>query len=185
MTGDFVTEATQAVARLHRKRRNRQLMYGGGLMLFALLLLISCGGGGLGSLAFVFLVAGIGLALYLEWLGMRLESAVDTASEKVPKVHFVSSKDGLFFQTDTQFFVESREQFFDGKWFGGPVSVSYLGELHAFRFQKRTANAGRTMTIDGPLDPRTVDVAVPRDMKPDAAVKLAQRLDGWGSKLAA
>lgn len=163
MTDDFVTEADRAVQRLHAKRRRHQTIAGGGLGGFALLTLVACGPSGVGSLSFVFLSAAVGITLWLEWSGMRVEKDLENVPLEGKRVHFVSGRDGLVFSTNKEVFVESR-----GGFERDLTGVAYLGETHELRFEQRRGEAGSAFSVQ-----------LPRDMTPQNGLKLAKQVDGW------
>ena len=131
MTDDFVTELEGASQRLSQKRRSRQLIFGMGLAGLALLTLTWCGTGGVGAVGFVFLLGAVGIVLFLEWDGMRLERALEQVPLDGKRAHFRSGRDGLVFGNPGGLFVESRGRFYK---FDGTVdavrAISYLGESH-------------------------------------------------------
>ncbi|MFL5320054.1 MAG: hypothetical protein ACJ790_10405 [Myxococcaceae bacterium] len=180
MTDDFVTETDKAVGRLHKKRRMRQIMFGGGLSLFSLLVLLWLGAGGIGAGAFGLLVVALAIVLYLEWDGMRLERQLEAVPMTGKRVHFLSGRDGLVFATEEQLFVEGRGRFYELRSKGYTISeIGYLGETHELNFAFQAAEG------TDPARYPAFAVQLPRDMTPQNGTKLAKQLDGWAKKVPA
>lgn len=175
MSREFVVEAADAIVRMKKDMRRRQLYgaVGAGFLTLFLLPFIS-------GLALVIMAAAVIWLLMLEAHGTKLEGMLETVGAVDAREYFASSRDGLFVATPQWVFAEKARGLFpyqDARRTVASVDYDEAGHQLVLRVSVRSP----VSKADAAPSEKTLQLAFPRGMSTTDAERITKRIALWAA----